>query len=78
MIRLSAFADGAVVAAGEGVAQWPEILKQLHRDGYDGFFSLEPHLALAEQYQGFSGPDLFHLASQALQQLLKSMDWKYE
>ena len=71
-----ALADGTVVAAGEGVARWPEILKQLHTDGYEGFFSLEPHLALAGQYQGFSGPDLFHHASQALQQLLKSMDWK--
>jgi 3-dehydroshikimate dehydratase len=73
-----ALADGTVVAVGEGVARWPEILRQLHTDGYDGFFSLEPHLALAGQYQGFSGPDLFHHASQALQQLLKSMDWKYE
>jgi hypothetical protein len=50
----------------------------LHTDGYEGFFSLEPHLAIAGQYQGFSGPDLFHHALQALQQLLKSMDWKYE
>src|SRR6266849_6206799 len=71
-----ALADGTVVAAGEGVARWPEILKQLHTDGYEGFFSLEPHLALAGQYQGFSGPDLFRHASQALQQLLQSMDWK--
>ena len=73
-----ALANGTVVAAGEGVARWPEILQQLHTDGYEGFFSLEPHLAIAGQYQGFSGPDLFHHASQALQQLLKSMDWKYE
>jgi 3-dehydroshikimate dehydratase len=71
-----ALADGTVVAAGEGVARWPEILQQLHTDGYEGFFSLEPHLALSGQYQGFSGPDLFRHASQALQQLLKSMDWK--
>ena len=71
-----ALADGTVVPAGEGVARWPEILQQLHTDGYEGFFSLEPHLALSGQYQGFSGPDLFRRASQALQQLLKSMDWK--
>ncbi len=48
------------------------------RTCYEGFFSLEPHLAIAGQYQGFSGPDLFHHASQALQQLLQSMDWNYE
>jgi 3-dehydroshikimate dehydratase len=73
-----ALADGTVVSAGEGLARWPEILQQLHTDGYEGFFSLEPHLAIAGQYQGFSSPDLFHHASQALQQLLQSMDWKYE
>lgn len=73
-----ALVDGTVVAAGEGLARWPEILQQVHADGYEGFFSLEPHLAMAGQYQGFSGPDLFHHASQALQQLLQSADWKYE
>jgi len=73
-----ALVDGTVVAAGEGKAQWPDILKQLHTDGYDGFFSLEPHLALSEQFQGFSGPELFRKASQAFQRLLQSIDWKYE
>ena len=73
-----ALIDGTVVAAGEGVARWLEILQQLHTDGYDGFFSLEPHLAIAGQYQGFSGPELFHKASQSFQRLLQSIDWKYE
>jgi sugar phosphate isomerase/epimerase len=69
--------DGSVVAAGHGVAHWPELLQRLRADGYDGFLSLEPHLALAGQYQGFSGPDLFRLASQALQQMLQAMGWEY-
>jgi sugar phosphate isomerase/epimerase len=69
-----ALADGTVVAAGEGMARWLEILQQLHADGYDGFFSLEPHLAMAGQYQGFSGPELFHKASQSFQRLLQSID----
>jgi 3-dehydroshikimate dehydratase len=73
-----ALADGTVVAAGEGVAQWLDILRQLHLDGYDGFFSLEPHLAIAGQFQGFSGPELLHKASQSFQRLLQSIDWKYE
>jgi sugar phosphate isomerase/epimerase len=73
-----ALADGTVVVAGEGEARWPELLQQLHTDGYDGFFSLEPHLASAGQYQGFSGPELFHKASQSFQQLLKSINWSYE
>jgi 3-dehydroshikimate dehydratase len=73
-----ALTDGTVVAAGEGVARWLETLQQLHAEFYDGFFSLEPHLALAGQFQGFSGPELFHKASQSFQQLLRSIDWKYE
>jgi len=72
-----ALPDGDVVAAGEGAARWPELLQRLRQDGYDGFFSLEPHLASAGQYQGFSGPDLFCYASQALQQMLQSMGWEY-
>lgn len=72
-----ALPDGTVVAAGEGVSRWPELLQHLRMDGYDGFFSLEPHLALAEQYRGFSGPELFHHASQSFQRLLEAMDWKY-
>ncbi len=69
--------DGSVVAAGEGVTHWPELLQRLRADGYDGFLSLEPHLASAGKYQGFSGPDLFRLASQALQQMLQAMGWDY-
>jgi 3-dehydroshikimate dehydratase len=69
--------DGSVVPAGEGVADFPELLQRLRADGYDGFLSLEPHLALVGQYQGFSGPDLFRRASQALQHMLQAMGWEY-
>jgi|SRR5437588_2650129 len=69
--------DGSVVAAGEGAARWPDLLQRLRADGYDGFLSLEPHLALAGQYRGFSGSDLFRRASQALQQMLQAMGWEY-
>jgi sugar phosphate isomerase/epimerase len=73
-----ALADGRVVAAGEGEAQWSNILQRLHKSTYDGFFSLEPHLALAGQFQGFSGPERFRYASQAFQKLLQAMHWEYE
>ena len=72
-----ALADGSVVAAGEGVARWPETLQRLRSDGYDGFLALEPHLAHSGQFQGFSGPELFRRASQALQRLLQEMHWEY-
>jgi 3-dehydroshikimate dehydratase len=69
--------DGTMTVAGDGAAHWSEILQRLHQDNYDGFLALEPHLASAEQYQGFSGPELFRQASQALQGLLRAMDWSY-
>ena len=70
--------DGALVVAGEGASNWPALLQRLRQDGYDGFLALEPHLAAAGQYQGFSGPDLFRQASQALQRLLRNMRWEYK
>ena len=72
-----ALPDGNVVSAGEGVTDWPALLRRLRADGYDGFFSLEPHLAAAGQFQGFSGPDLFRKASQALQGMLRDMGWEW-
>ncbi len=72
-----ALPDGRVVAAGEGIAHWPELLERLRSDAYDGFFSLEPHLAAAGQYGGFTGPDLFHHAAQVFQMLLQNMGWPY-
>lgn len=72
-----ALSDGHVVVAGEGAARWPELLRRLRADGYDGFLSLEPHLAYEGRFQGFSGVELFGQASQALQRLLHEMDWKY-
>ena len=73
-----ALADGSVVAAGEGVGSWPELLERLHADGYDGFLSLEPHLAAARQFGGFTGAELFHHAAQALRGMLEKMGWGYQ
>ncbi len=65
--------DGVLVVAGDGAARWPDLLQRLRTDGYDGFFTLEPHLSAAGRYQGFSGPDLFRNASRAFQGLLRTM-----
>lgn len=72
-----ALTDGSVVPAGEGASHWPELLRRLRQENYDGFFALEPHLASAQRYQGFSGPELFQRASQAFQHLLQQMSWEY-
>jgi sugar phosphate isomerase/epimerase len=66
-----------VVPAGEGEGQWPETLAALRASGYDGFFSLEPHLASAGTYSGFSGPELFRKAAGAFKGLLREqkIEW---
>lgn len=63
--------SGKVVPAGAGDGHIADILKDAHRSGYDGFVSLEPHLAHHGQYAGFSGPDLFKVAADALKKLCR-------
>jgi sugar phosphate isomerase/epimerase len=71
-------ADGEVTPAGEGDGQVPETLRALRDSGFSGFMSLEPHLALAGRAGGFSGPDKFRQAVQALKRLLDdlSIGWQ--
>jgi sugar phosphate isomerase/epimerase len=68
---------GAVVPAGHGDGQLRETLAALRESGFDGFFSMEPHLASASAYAGFSGPDLFRKATQAFKDLLaeQHIEW---
>jgi len=67
-------ADGAVVPAGQGDGQLAPILVDLHKSGYEGFLSLEPHLKSAGQFSGFSGPALFKTAADALKDLCRKND----
>jgi sugar phosphate isomerase/epimerase len=63
-----------VVPAGAGDGQLPETLSALRASAFDGFFSLEPHLASAGPYSGFSGPELFGKATGAFKELLRTQD----
>jgi sugar phosphate isomerase/epimerase len=65
-------ADGTVVTAGNGDGEVARTLRALQHDGFDGFFSLEPHLSLGFDTGGFSGPDLFRTAWQDFTDLLKA------
>lgn len=65
-------ATGEVVAAGRGDGQMVETIRALRADGFDGFFSLEPHLGSAHALGGFSGPELFTEAHTAFTELLKA------
>ena len=61
---------GGVVPAGEGDGEVRETLHALHDDGFDGFFSLEPHLAESWSTGGFTGAELFGVAHRAFIELL--------
>ncbi len=63
-------ADRRVVPAGQGDGEVRELLAALQQRGYNGFLSLEPHLAQGGEFSGFSGPALFGVAAQALRGLL--------
>src|SRR5215208_5805334 len=70
-----ALADtGRVVPAGDGDGELPETLSALHTSGFDGFFSLEPHLASSGTYSGFSGPQLFSKAAGGFKDLLRQQE----
>src|SRR5919206_2968657 len=70
-------ADGTVVTAGNGDGEVVRTIRALHHDGFDGFFSLEPHLSLGFETGGFSGPDLFRRAWQDFTDLLKAEGIEY-
>lgn len=60
-----------MVPAGQGDAEWKPIIQALKDMNYDGIISLEPHLSKAGQFSGFSGPDRFHKAHEALTGLMR-------
>jgi sugar phosphate isomerase/epimerase len=70
-------ATGEVVPAGEGDGQLRETLTALRDSGFAGFVSLEPHLAQAGRFGGFSGPQGFRRAAQALKSLLNELAISY-
>jgi sugar phosphate isomerase/epimerase len=59
------------VPAGAGQGQIPRLLADAVASGYDGFCVLEPHLIIAEKSFGFTGPDRFADAANALKQILR-------
>lgn len=64
-------ADRTIVPAGQGDGHIGEILKDAYASGYRGFLSLEPHLSIAGQFTGFTGPALFKTAADALKQVAR-------
>jgi sugar phosphate isomerase/epimerase len=71
-IKDALLADGSVVVAGAGDGEVPETVRALRADGFDGFFSLEPHLGEYTAYGALSGPELFTKSWQAFTDILTS------
>jgi len=72
-IKDARFSDKTVVPAGEGDGEIKEILKELKERNFDGFLSLEPHLAISGKMNGFSGAKLFNKATRALKKILEEI-----
>ena len=73
-----------VVPAGEGDGHVEEILKALFKDGFGGFLSLEPHLAVFDGFgrlekdagaekDALTGPEAYALAYRALMKILERL-----
>ena len=65
---------GTVTPAGEGDGQFAELFAKLKEDGYEGYFSLEPHLGDFDAFGGLCGPDLWTDAYNALIKLFQRTD----
>ena len=66
-------ATGKVVPAGQGDGELRETLTALRDSGFAGYVSLEPHLAQAGRFGGFSGPEGFQRAAAALKIILNEL-----
>jgi sugar phosphate isomerase/epimerase len=71
-IKDALLADASVVPAGAGDGEVVETIRALRADGFDGFFSLEPHLGETTSAGAFSGPELFTNAWKAFTDILTS------
>jgi sugar phosphate isomerase/epimerase len=76
-IKDALLADGSVVVAGAGDGEVVETIRALRADGFDGFFSLEPHLGDTSSAGAFSGPELFTQAWKAFTDILNSEGIEY-
>ena len=71
-IKDALLSDRTVVVAGAGDGDVRETVRALRADGFDGFFTLEPHLGEYTAYGALSGPELFTRAWKAFTELLTS------
>jgi len=66
------------VPAGEGAGQIKEIFQDLKARTWQGYMTLEPHMAAAGQFSGFTGPELFAKAAAGLKRLCDEVGLEYK
>jgi sugar phosphate isomerase/epimerase len=83
-IKDAVYSDHHVVPAGYGDGKVPKILSELYESGFEGFLSLEPHLA---SFVGFAdleptsalnklpegGPKQFAISTEALKNIISQV-----
>lgn len=69
---------GGIEPAGEGDGEITATLAALGRRGFRGAASLEPHLAIAGEKSGFSGPEAYEVAADALRDCLDAAGVAYD
>lgn len=69
-IKDALLADASVVVAGAGDGEVAATMRALRDDGFDGFFSLEPHLGSYTAFGALSGPEQFTRAHGAFTDIL--------
>jgi sugar phosphate isomerase/epimerase len=69
-VKDAVMASGEVVPSGAGDGELVLTVRAMKADGFEGFFSMEPHLAVAGTMGGFSGADLFTQATRTFTRLL--------
>ena len=67
----------ACVPAGQGEGQIRETLADAKHRGFDGYLTLEPHMAAAGQFGGFTGPELFAKAVEGLKAVCDEVKLSY-
>ena len=78
-IKDAVFPTGEIAPPGEGDGDIPEILADaINGRGYEGFVSLEPHLAAAGEFSGFSGPEPFKKAVRLVKGMLEGLGAAYD
>ncbi|MFB6295569.1 MAG: sugar phosphate isomerase/epimerase family protein [Halobacteriales archaeon] len=69
---------GDIKPAGEGDGRIPEVMTALADRGFSGYAALEPHLAMADEMGGYSGPEAFEVATDALTDILDGQGLAYQ